>query len=112
MKKNLLIVMILFSFLYSSNVNAFAAKEDAENLAVLMAVMNYKINDSEYAKDLDALRENERFNRQLRRMLDKLSNNRTKNSTNSNKYVILFFSFLSLRQTKLLVQQKSQPKPH
>lgn len=89
MKKNMLAIFFIVTFLFPTGALALAAKEDAENLALLMAVMNYKIDDSEYVDDLESLRQNERFNRRLRNMLDKLSNKRTKNSINKKVMTIL-----------------------
>ena len=89
MNKNLLCLFLFLIFSYPTTVQAFAAKEDAENLAVLKAVVNYKIDDDEHIKDIESLRQDERFNRRLRKMLDKLSNSRTKNSTNKKVLDIL-----------------------
>ena len=89
MNKNLLCLFLFLIFSYPTTVQAFAAKEDAENLAVLKAVVNYKIDDDEHIKDIESLRQDERFNRRLRKMLDKFSNSRTKNSTNKKVLDIL-----------------------
>ncbi len=67
----------------------FAAQNDAKYIATLKAVVNYKINDEENMAAIESLRENKRFNQQLQRMLNKLQNTRTKNSTNSRIYKIL-----------------------
>lgn len=67
----------------------YAAQNDAKYLATLKAVTNYKIDDEESLSAVESLRENQRFNRQLSRMLDKLQNTRTKNSTNKKVYNIL-----------------------
>lgn len=89
MRNNILYLFLFCLFFLPNTAQALAAKEDAENLAILMAVMNYKIDDNEYLKDMESLRQDERFNRRLRKMLDKLSNNRTKNSTNKKVLDIL-----------------------
>ena len=58
-------------------------------MATLKAVVDYKINDEENYNDIESLRQNKRFNQELTRMLSKLSNRRTKNSTNAKVYKIL-----------------------
>lgn len=73
-----------------SNANAqLAATQDAQYMATLKAVANYKIDDEENIRDVETLREDRRFNQKLARMLDKLQNTRTKNSTNRRVYNIL-----------------------
>lgn len=69
--------------LAAGDVNAqYSASKDAQYLAVIKAVANYKINDAENLRQVEKLRENENFNRKLQKMLEKLSNNRTKDTTN------------------------------
>ncbi len=60
----------------------YSSQRDARNMAVLKAVVNVKIDDEENLKDMEKLRANQAFNRDLQRMLDKLDNSRTKNSKN------------------------------
>lgn len=67
----------------------YSAQNDAAYMATLKAVADYKIADEENLKDVEALRANQRFLLDLRKMLDKLSNRRTKNSTNTRVYKIL-----------------------
>lgn len=67
----------------------YAAQNDAKYIATLKAVVNYKIEDEENLSAVEQLRENQQFNRQLMRMLEKLQNTRTKNSTNRRVYDIL-----------------------
>ena len=67
----------------------FAAQNDAKYIATLKAVVNYKIDDEENINSIERLRENQNFNRKLQRILDKLQNSRTKNSTNRRVYNIL-----------------------
>lgn len=67
----------------------FAAQNDAKYIATLKAVVNYKIDDEENLSAIESLRENQAFNRRLQRMLNKLQNSRTKNSTNRRVYNIL-----------------------
>ena len=84
----LLLVAVLFSFVLPASAQ-FSAQNEAKYLATLKAVVNYKINDEESLKGVESLRENQRFNQQLQRMLNKLQNSRTKNSTNKRVYDIL-----------------------
>ncbi len=73
-----------------SDVNAqYSASKDAQYLAVVKAVANYKINDEENLRQVEKLRENEAFNRKLQKMLEKLSNSRTKDTTNRKVLQIL-----------------------
>ncbi len=67
----------------------YAAQNEAKYIATLKAVVNYKIDDEENLSAVEQLRENKRFNSQLMRMLEKLQNTRTKNSTNRRVYEIL-----------------------
>lgn len=67
----------------------YAAQNDAKYIATLKAVVNAKIDDEENLSAVEQLRENQRFNRELMRMLEKLQNTRTKNSTNRRVYNIL-----------------------
>ena len=72
------------------NANAqFSASQDAQYLAVIKAVANYKINDEENIRQVERLRENESFNRKLQGMLTKLTNNRNKDATNRKVLQIL-----------------------
>ena len=67
----------------------FSAQKDAQYIATLKAVVNYKINDEENLKDIESLRQNQAFNQKLQRMLNKLQNTRTKNTTNRRVQQIL-----------------------
>ena len=86
-----IIYVILLSFLCNISIaNAqYASQKDASYIATLKAVLDYKMNDEENLSELDALRENERFKQKLAIMMSKLSNNRSKNSTNNRIYKIL-----------------------
>ncbi len=86
-----LAILVVFSLLLSVvPVRAqFSAQRDAMYIATLKAVTDYKINDEENIRDIEALRENRRFNKELSVMLSKLSNNRNKNSVNNRVYRIL-----------------------
>ena len=60
----------------------YSASKKAQYVATLKAVTNYKIEDEEIIRDIEKLRENRGFNENLQRKLDKLSNRRTKDTTN------------------------------
>ena len=68
---------------------AYAAQQDAEYVATLKAVVNYKINDEENLRNIEKLRQDRRFNEKLQRMLNKLSNDRTKDGKNREVLKIL-----------------------
>ncbi len=67
----------------------YASQMDAAYLATLKAVIDYKINDEENLDEVDELRQDERFNKKLRKMLNKLDNRKSKNSENKRVYEIL-----------------------
>lgn len=73
----------------TSGMMAYSSQKDAMYLATLKAVVNYKINDEETLQDMQSLRSNERFVRQLQGMLNKLSNTRSKDSKNKQVQRIL-----------------------
>lgn len=86
----LVLLAVCFSVILSLPASAqFAAQNDAKYIATLKAVVIYKIDDDENLAAVESLRENQAFNRRLQRMLDKLQNSRTKNSTNRRVYNIL-----------------------
>lgn len=83
-------IILLACFLFTNVANAqFAASKDAQYMAVMKAVANYKIDDEETLRQVEELRNNEKFNNKLQKMLDKLSNNRTKDTTNRRVLQIL-----------------------
>lgn len=67
----------------------YASQMDAAYLATLKAVTDYKINDEENLDDVEELRQDEKFNKKLRKMLNKLDNRKSKNSENKRVYEIL-----------------------
>lgn len=90
MRKILCCATFLGVFLLSGQAFAqFSAQKDAQYIATLKAVVNYKINDEEIIKDIESLRQNKAFNQKLQRMLNKLQNSRTKNTTNAKVQQIL-----------------------
>lgn len=82
--------IIIIGLLLSSRALAqYSAQNDAMYLAIIKAVADYKIEDEENAKNVEALRSNQRFLQELSMMMTKLSNRRTKNSVNTRVYKIL-----------------------
>ncbi len=60
----------------------YAAQDEAKYLATVKAVADFKINDEEHLQAVDSLRQNRNFNLKLQGMINKLSNRRTKDTTN------------------------------
>ena len=89
MKKICLVVVIISFFCLAEAKAQYSSQNDAKYIATLKAVVNYKIDDKENIKDIEALRQNRQFNQKLQRMLDKLSNERTKDAKNRQVLKIL-----------------------
>ena len=81
-----LITAVMIGFAGAANAQ-MAATRDAQYM--LRAVVNYKIDDEENIRNIERLREDRRFNEKVQKMLDKLSNNRSKNTTNRKVLQIL-----------------------
>lgn len=84
----LIIAFSLFSLSGTAEAQMSASK-DAQYLATIKAVADFKINDEENLREIERLRENKRFNQKLQKMLDQLDNKRTKNSKNKRVLQIL-----------------------
>lgn len=89
MKIKFWLVLFLVCLLSFAAKAQYAAQNDAMYLATLKSVINYKIDDEENLKNVEALRSNQYFLQDLSKMMAKLSNRRTKNSVNSKVYKIL-----------------------
>lgn len=87
--KKISFLLVIFVLLSSAANAQYAAQREAAYMATLKAVTDYKINDEDNLRNVEDLRENERFKRDLMKMLSKLSNSYTKNSTNIRVYKIL-----------------------
>ncbi len=85
----MLVTVFLVCINATSAMAQFAAQKDAAYLATLKVVTDYKINDEEVVRDMEKLRQNEKFNQDLQRMLAKLTNSRTKTGKNRRIYQIL-----------------------
>lgn len=83
------ILAVLLSSLPASSSAQMSASKNAQYLATIKAVANYKIDDEEELRNVERLRENEAFNRQLQKMMGKLQNTRTKDSKNQRILQIL-----------------------
>ncbi|MFI3241014.1 MAG: hypothetical protein R3Y43_00430 [Alphaproteobacteria bacterium] len=82
--------ILFFCFALPFNANAqSSSQKDASYLAILKAVVNNKIADEDYVKDLDKLRENQRFNEKLSKALSELDNSKNKNYKNKKVVEIL-----------------------
>ncbi len=90
MKYIMFFLTIVLSTMFCPPTQAqYAAQKEAAYMATLKAVVNYKIDDEETLDDVEELRHNERFNKKLQKMLEQLSNRRSKNSKNRRVYEIL-----------------------
>lgn len=88
MKIKILVLLAILLTAFSADAQ-YSAQNDAMYMATLKAVVNYKIDDEENFKDVESLRTNQRFLQDLSKMMAKLSNRRSKNSTNTRVYRIL-----------------------
>lgn len=88
--KYLPIFISSFVFLTAQSASAqYASQKDAAYIATLKAVTDFKINDEENLKTMDKLREDKKFNAKLQKMIDQLSNQRSKTGKNRRVYEIL-----------------------
>ena len=83
---SIVIANLIFSF--SAQAQTTSQKE-AAYFATLKAVIDYKINDENNSKEMDQLRQDEKFNEKLKKMMDKLQNTKSKDAKNKNIYNIL-----------------------
>lgn len=67
----------------------YASQQNAAYLATIKAVADYKIEDAEEIDKVNELRQDEKFNQKLQKMLDQLNNDRTKTGKNRQVYDIL-----------------------
>lgn len=88
MKRFLFVFFLAVVFVSPTNAQ-YASQQDAKYIATLKAVVNYKIDDEENIRAIDALRQDRRFNEKLSKMLDKLSNTRSKDTKNRQVLKIL-----------------------
>ena len=83
-------IILAVATLAAGDVNAqYSASKEAQYLAIVKAVADYKIDDEEHLRKMEKLRENEKFNRDLYSMVQKLDNSRRKDSTNRKVLQIL-----------------------
>ena len=83
-----LCAFILLCFTNVSNAQLTSQKE-ASYFAVIKAVADYKIDDEENKTKIQQLREDTRFNDKLNKMMQKLSNSKSKDAKNKRIYNIL-----------------------
>lgn len=84
-----LITIIAVAICAGSAQAQYSSTKNAQYLATIKAVANYKINDEEEYKNVERLRQDARFNEKLQGMLNKLQNTKTKNSDNKRILQIL-----------------------
>ena len=83
-------IILAVATLAAGDVNAqYSASKEAQYLAIVKAVADFKIDDEEHFRKMEKLRENEKFNRDLYSMVQKLDNSRRKDSTNRKVLQIL-----------------------
>ena len=80
------IFLVIVFNIQSANAQ-FSASRDAQYIATVKAVANFKIDDEEIQRDIEKLRQNRAFNEKLQKMLDKLSNRRTKDTKNNSLHL-------------------------
>jgi len=86
--------MILLTFLITiANIvplsAQMAAQKDAIYFATIKAVADYKIGDEENIKQIENLRNDTKFNEKLQKMMEKVSNTKSKDNKNQKIYNIL-----------------------
>lgn len=84
-----LITIIAVAICASPAQAQYSSTKNAQYLATIKAVANYKINDEEEFRNVERLRQDARFNEKLQSMLNKLQNSKTKNSDNKKILKIL-----------------------
>ena len=83
---------VLFAFLIFCGAKLHAqslSEMDAVYLATLKAVVDYKIDDEQTLQQVEKLRDDEKFNQKLRKMLGELDNGKRKNAKNKRVFEIL-----------------------
>ena len=89
-------ILCITACLYASS--AFAqsysspSMREAVYLATLKAVLDYKMDDSKNLEKLETLRQDERFNEKLKKMLTKLNNDKPKPAVDQRVYQMLIQS--------------------
>ena len=76
-----LLFLFLVSFVGGANAQV-AALNEAKYITTLKVVTDHKMKDADLVGDIDQLRENERFLKDLKGMLAKLDNNRPNSAKN------------------------------
>lgn len=87
--KKVLLTIVLSMFIASPATAQFASQKDASYMIITKVIADHKINDEGYGNDVEKLRDNERFNRKLAKMVEKLDNSRNSNSKNKQVLKIL-----------------------
>lgn len=82
--------VVLFSVFCVGTANAqYASQKDASYVIIAKIMADHKMNDEEYVNDIAALRENQRFNNKLQKMLEATSNSKNKDAKSKKVDTIL-----------------------
>lgn len=81
LKRVSLLGLFLVSLVWEANAQV-AALNEAKYITTLKVVADHKMKDADLVDDIDQLRENERFLKDLKGMLAKLDNNRPNSAKN------------------------------
>ena len=87
--KTLILSLFLSSAVLQPALAQLASQKDAAYLATIKAVADYKVNDEESIQQVQLLREDEVFKQKLKKMMEKLQNSKSKDSSNRKIYNIL-----------------------
>ena len=87
--KTLPLIMIVAALSTHDAAAQYAATQDAQYLAVIKAVADYKIDDEKEFDNIEKLRQDERFRRKLYKMMQKLNNNKSRDATNQRVFQVL-----------------------
>ncbi len=82
MKRSLFLGLLLVMFGIASASAQVAALDKAKYITTLKVVADHKMNDADLAPDVDKLREIDRFNKELVKMLGKLDNSKPNSAKN------------------------------
>lgn len=79
--KKIFFFAVLFSLVFIGVAKAqYASQRDASYIIIAKVMADHKMNDEEYINDIEALRENNQFNDKLQRMIERVSNSKSKDS--------------------------------
>lgn len=82
MFKNLVLVAVITIFTTFSAYAQIAALNEAKYITTLKVITDHKMNDADLVSDIDKLRQNENFIKDLKLMMAKLDNDRPNSAKN------------------------------